>query len=92
MTSTIRKPLVITAGEPAGIGPDLCLALAQTGRLDDVTIIADPEAIEARAGMLGVSAKGLNILSEPLANPTVCGTPDPANAESAIISAQDGIP
>ncbi len=84
MTSTTGKPLVITAGEPAGIGPDLCLALAQTGRLDNVTIIADREAIEARAGMLGVSAEGLNILSEPLANPSVCGTPDPANAESLL--------
>ncbi len=84
MTSTTGKPLVITAGEPAGIGPDLCLALAQTGRLDNVTIIADREAIEARAGMLGVSAEGLNILSEPLANPSVCGTPDTANAESLL--------
>ena len=84
MTSTIGKPLVITAGEPAGIGPDLCLALAPTGRLDDVTFIADAEAIETRASLLGVSADGLNILNEPLANPSVCGTPDPANAASLL--------
>ncbi len=84
MTSTNDKPLVITAGEPAGIGLDLCLALAQTGRLDEVVVIADREAIEARANMLGVSAEGLNILNEPLANPSVCGTPDAANAESLL--------
>ena len=84
MTSTNGKPLVITAGEPAGIGLDLCLALAQTGRLDEVIVIADREAIEARADRLGVSAKGLNILNEPLANASVCGTPDPANAESLL--------
>jgi len=84
VTSTIGKPLVITAGEPAGIGPDLCLALAPTGRLDDVTFIADAEAIETRASLLGVSADGLNILNEPLANPSVCGTPDPANAASLL--------
>ena len=84
MTSTNGKPLVITAGEPAGIGLDLCLALAQTGRLDEVIVIADREAIEARAHRLGVSAKGLNILNEPLANASVCGTPDPANAESLL--------
>lgn len=84
MKSTIAKPLVITAGEPAGIGPDLCLALAQAGRLDNVVIVADPEAIGARAALLGISARGLNILSEPLANPSVCGTPDPANAESLL--------
>jgi 4-hydroxythreonine-4-phosphate dehydrogenase len=62
----------------------LCLALAQTGRLDDVTFIVDAEAIEARASLLGVSADGLNILNEPLANPSVCGIPDPANAESLL--------
>jgi 4-hydroxythreonine-4-phosphate dehydrogenase len=62
----------------------LCLALAQSGRLDEVIVIADREAIEARAKLLGVSAEGLNILNEPLANPLVCGTPDPANAESLL--------
>jgi 4-hydroxythreonine-4-phosphate dehydrogenase len=62
----------------------LCLALAQTGRLDDVTFIVDAEAIETRASLLGVSADGLNILNEPLANPSVCGIPDPANAESLL--------
>ncbi len=84
MTSTIAKPLVITAGEPAGIGPDLCLALSQSGRLDEVIVIADREAIEARADMLGVSAEGLKIQNEPLANPLVCGTPDSANAEPLL--------
>ena len=84
MIPTNRNPLVITAGEPAGIGPDLCLALAQTEWSECIVAIADPEAIKARASMLGVSASGLNILSEPLANPAVCGTPDPANAESLL--------
>ena len=84
MKSTIRKPLVITAGEPAGIGPDLCLALAQTGRLKDAVIIADAQAFETRADMLGVSITDLKILNEPLANPSVCGSPDPANAESLL--------
>ena len=84
MTSTNRKPLVITAGEPAGIGPDLCLALAQSEWSDSIVVIADPGVIESRASMLGVSASGLTVLSEPLANPAVCGTPDPANAESLL--------
>ncbi len=85
VTPTTGKPLVITAGEPAGIGPDLCLALAQTLWSKQIVVIADPEAIETRAEMLGVSARGLKILSEPLANPTVCGTPDPANSESLLV-------
>jgi 4-hydroxythreonine-4-phosphate dehydrogenase len=84
VTSTNRKPLVITAGEPAGIGPDLCLALAETEWSDRVVVIVDPVLIESRANKLGVSAAGLNIVGEPLANASVCGTPDPANARSLL--------
>ncbi len=84
MTSTNRKPLVVTSGEPAGIGPDLCLFLSQTQWSNSIVVIADPRVIETRAAKLGISADGLNILSEPLANPSVCGTPDPANARSLL--------
>ncbi len=84
MTTTIGNPLVITAGEPAGIGPDLCIALAQTSWSKDIIVIADTNVIEARADMLGVSAKSLKILNEPLANSSVCGVPDPANAKSLL--------
>jgi len=84
VTSTNRKPLAITAGEPAGIGPDLCLGLAQSEWSNSVVVIADPQAIEQRAAKLGVSADGLTIFNEPLANPSVCGTPDPANARSLL--------
>lgn len=96
MTSKNRKPLVITAGEPAGIGPDLCLALAQTEWSDQVVVIADSECIDSRARQLGIEYK-LEILHKALANPSVCGTPDPANAESllagltrAVKGCQDG--
>ncbi len=98
MTSTNRIPLVITAGEPAGIGPDLCLALAQTEWSDRVVVIADPEILESRARQLGVdvtilSSGGneegavnhhLKVLRQPLVNASVCGTPDPANAKSLL--------
>ena len=98
MTSTNRTPLVITAGEPAGIGPDLCLALAQTGWSDRVVVIADPENLESRAHQLGVDVSILStgakkegatnhclrVLRQPLVNASVCGTPDPANAKSLL--------
>jgi len=77
------KPLVITAGEPAGIGPELCLALAQTEWSDQVVVIADSECLESRARMLGIENR-LEILHQPLATPSICGTPDPANAESLL--------
>ncbi len=44
------KPLVITAGEPAGIGPDLCVQLAGS----DVVVIADRHLLQQRAAQLGI--------------------------------------
>jgi 4-hydroxythreonine-4-phosphate dehydrogenase len=41
------KPLLVSSGEPAGIGPDLCLALA--GSDLPVVILGDPALLKARA-------------------------------------------
>lgn len=48
--------LAITAGEPAGIGPDLCVQLAQLQRPEDVewVVIADPDLLAERAKQLGL--------------------------------------
>ena len=47
--------LAITAGEPAGIGPDLCLMLANASFPAQLVIIADPELLDRRAKTLGLS-------------------------------------
>lgn len=44
------KPLLISSGEPAGIGPDLCLALADYEY--PVVILGDKRVLEARAAQL----------------------------------------
>lgn len=44
------KPLLVTSGEPAGIGPDICLALADTDY--PVVILGDCAVLEARAQAL----------------------------------------
>jgi len=49
----LAKPLIVTAGEPAGIGPELCLALAQQSLPCRVVILSDPEVLRARAAMTG---------------------------------------
>jgi len=49
-----RFRLAITAGEPAGIGPDLCIQLAQHQYPAELIIIADPAMLEQRARQLGV--------------------------------------
>ena len=46
--------LAITAGEPAGIGPDLCLMLAQQPASCERVVIADPELLKQRAAQLGL--------------------------------------
>lgn len=48
------KPLVVTAGEPAGIGPELCLVLPQLQIGHDLVVISDPELLRHRAQQLAI--------------------------------------
>ncbi len=51
-----NKPpvIAITAGEPAGIGPDLCVMLARQPRAERIVVIANTQLLEARARCLGL--------------------------------------
>lgn len=46
--------LALTSGEPAGIGPDLCIQLAQHDRSHEIMVLGDPELLEQRAQQLGL--------------------------------------
>jgi 4-hydroxythreonine-4-phosphate dehydrogenase len=46
--------IVITSGEPAGIGPDICVELAQTSWDADIVVAAD-------SGLLSAAAKALSL-------------------------------
>ena len=48
-------PLAITAGEPAGIGPDLCVQLAALSLATPIVVIADKDLLMQRAQQLGVT-------------------------------------
>ncbi|MGR5169023.1 4-hydroxythreonine-4-phosphate dehydrogenase PdxA [Vibrio astriarenae] len=48
------KRIVITAGEPAGIGPDLTLALAQQSWDHQLVVCADKEMLKSRAQQLSL--------------------------------------
>ncbi|MCP3661793.1 MAG: 4-hydroxythreonine-4-phosphate dehydrogenase PdxA [Gammaproteobacteria bacterium] len=50
--ATSTAPLAVTPGEPAGIGPDLCIQLAQTDQSHRWVTIADIELIQQRADQL----------------------------------------
>ncbi|WP_089140054.1 4-hydroxythreonine-4-phosphate dehydrogenase PdxA [Vibrio rumoiensis] len=59
LINPIRR-LVITAGEPAGIGPDLVLALSQYDWPHQLIICADKEMLAERAHQLGIEVQVLD--------------------------------
>ncbi len=82
--------LAVTSGEPAGIGPDLCVQLARYDDLPPLVIIGDPELLDARARMLGIAfdpprydpdhAAPLSVLPLALDAEARAGELNPANA------------
>jgi len=51
----IDKPFVVTAGEPAGIGPELCLALAHEILPAEFIVVGDPDTLRSRAEQTGIA-------------------------------------
>ncbi|MDE1476722.1 4-hydroxythreonine-4-phosphate dehydrogenase PdxA [Xenorhabdus bovienii] len=49
-----NKPIIITPGEPAGVGPDLVIALAQKEWPIQLVVCADPELMLSRAQQLNL--------------------------------------
>lgn len=92
--------IALTPGEPAGIGPDLCVQLAQESHTCELVAIADPDLLMLRAEQLGLSlslhdfdfnasAKAgdpghLTVLPVKLSGPTTCGLLDAANSRYVL--------
>lgn len=55
--TTTAAPIALTAGEPAGIGPDLCLAIASSARAQPVVCLADRALLAERAQQLGIACR-----------------------------------
>lgn len=87
------KPLLVSSGEPAGIGPDLCLALA--GSKLPVVVMCDKSLLALRARQLGLrvsvvdyqegtlpvtAPNQLTVLSIPCVANVVAGELNPQNA------------
>jgi len=53
LTTEIQR-IALTPGEPAGIGPDLCIQMAQRHLPCELVVIASPELLEQRAQELGL--------------------------------------
>jgi len=72
VNSTSR--IALTSGEPAGIGPDLCIQLAQQAHGCELIIIADPDLLVERAALLGLNI-AINLFNPDIeAKPSQAGT------------------
>ena len=50
----LNPAIAITAGEPAGIGPDLCVMIAQQPQTERLVVIADCQLLAQRAQSMGL--------------------------------------
>ncbi|HNV89043.1 MAG TPA: 4-hydroxythreonine-4-phosphate dehydrogenase PdxA [Methylotenera sp.] len=92
--------IAITSGEPAGIGPDICVMLAQYDIDADITIIGDSEMLADRARQLNINLaiepyestqashrhvkNTLKVLHIPTAAPVTAGILNPANSQYVL--------
>jgi 4-hydroxythreonine-4-phosphate dehydrogenase len=92
--------LVITAGEPAGIGPDVLLTALQCAFDARITVVGDIDVLKERARLLGIPCSihllakddvpqphkpgAVHVLHTPTANPVVPGALDTANAHHVL--------
>src|SRR3990167_1557394 len=93
------KPIVITLGEPAGIGPDILLKLAKQHTFSmPLVIAADPELLHERAALLNIKIKlplysshrpaPISILPISLKQRCHPGKPDVANSAYVLQTLQ----
>ena len=91
--------IALTAGEPAGVGPELVAALAATGLQADLVAIADQNLLRRAAQQRGVELQleafdgsrrdrrkpgVLRCIDIPLAVPAIAGKLDPGNARYVL--------
>ncbi|WP_049723702.1 4-hydroxythreonine-4-phosphate dehydrogenase PdxA [Gilvimarinus polysaccharolyticus] len=73
MTHAIAR-IAVTPGEPAGIGPDLLVALSQTASRAELVVIADPTLLKQRAGILGLQVNIITVNADDAARLPAAGT------------------
>ncbi len=99
MNGTPLPRLAITAGEPAGVGPELVIRLAATSLAASLIAITDRHLLERAAARCGTTMDlidddgsvqlqrqpgTLRVRHVPLAAPEDPGHPDPANAHHVL--------
>ncbi|MBC7982902.1 MAG: 4-hydroxythreonine-4-phosphate dehydrogenase PdxA, partial [Candidatus Obscuribacterales bacterium] len=76
--------ILITSGEPAGVGPDLCIAIAQRKWPCELVFAGDRDVFAARALQLGQPFASAHVLHVPAAATVIAGQLDSRNARSVL--------
>ncbi|SER76615.1 4-hydroxythreonine-4-phosphate dehydrogenase [Nitrosomonas sp. Nm51] len=106
MISETLPVIALTAGEPAGIGPDICLQMAQYPLSCGLVIIADRKLLKTRAQHLDMPVKltdatnvrpgphrtgSLQVSHRPVREPVQHGMLNPANAAYVLDTLQHAV-
>jgi 4-hydroxythreonine-4-phosphate dehydrogenase len=93
------RPIVLSSGEPAGVGPELCLIAARAARVTPWVCLADRALLEQRAQRVGLAVRlrdyrpgeelacragELTVWHQPLAAPCEPGRLDARNARYVL--------
>ncbi len=93
--------LALVPGEPAGVGPELCVRLAQQPRDHELIAFADPDTLQAAAAALALPLRlldpgqaatrpgDLGLVAVPNPVHPAFGRPDPRNAAAVIAALRD---
>ncbi|MGN7724359.1 4-hydroxythreonine-4-phosphate dehydrogenase PdxA [Luteimonas sp. 22616] len=96
----MRPRLALVPGEPAGVGPELCIRAMHQQHAADIVVFGDRDTLARAAETIGLpvafttadateAAPGtIRLINIPNAVAAEFGTPDPANA-SAVIAAME---
>lgn len=98
----IDRPLIaVTAGEPAGIGPDLCLMLARKKWPARIVLLADRMLLQERAARLSwpieladypsPRTEFVEVWHHPLTQNVQAGRVNPINSKAALASLDSAI-
>jgi 4-hydroxythreonine-4-phosphate dehydrogenase len=101
---TALPTIAVTIGEPAGIGPDLCVRLAERTWPARLVLVGDIELLRERARRLGAGVRFgayvrrasreagmLEVVHLPVAAAVAAGRLDPANAKVVIATLEAAV-
>ncbi|WP_269218826.1 4-hydroxythreonine-4-phosphate dehydrogenase PdxA [Brevundimonas vesicularis] len=96
-------PLVLTLGEPAGVGPEIVAAAWKALRADQTAfaVIGDAALLRAQGVVVaevgapgdahGLFGSALPVIHRPLPAPVLVGSPDPANASAVADGIEEAV-